>query len=122
MENLLLFLFTFTPKINRDNTMRNKEHFWVYIMSNKQRTTLYIGITNNLYRRYQEHKNEVIEGFTKKYRCHELIYFEEFTSNIEAIYREKQLKKWRREKKFTLIHSLNPEEKDLGLELSPIIY
>lgn len=77
--------------------------------------TLYVGITNYLARRIYEHKSNMIQGFTKKYGCHKLIYFEE-TSDIEsAIFREKQLKNWRRDKKEFLIRTMNPSWKDLSL-------
>ena len=79
--------------------------------------TLYIGVTNNLEKRVYEHKNDLIEGFSKKYQCHKLIYYEE-TSNIEsAIQREKQIKSWNRKKKELLIKSKNPTWKDLSVEL-----
>ena len=87
--------------------------FYVYIMANKSRT-LYIGVTNNLVRRVNEHKNEIISGFTKKYHLHKLVYFEQGDDVNSAIFREKQLKKWRREKKIALIESLNPEWRDLS--------
>ncbi|MBQ8365736.1 MAG: GIY-YIG nuclease family protein [Bacteroidaceae bacterium] len=94
--------------------MFNVHQYWVYIMSNKSRKVLYIGITNDLYRRYIEHKTGIVEGFTKKYKCHYLIYFEEYKSVDDAIAREKELKGWRREKKEKLIISVNPLKKNLA--------
>jgi putative endonuclease len=78
--------------------------------------TIYIGVTSNLMRRVFEHKNGLLEGFTKKYKCKRLIYVEETNNICDAIAREKQLKKWRREKKVKLINSLNPDWKDLSEE------
>lgn len=87
--------------------------YWIYIMSNVNRNVLYIGVTNNLYRRCMEHKSGVIEGFTQKYKCHDLLYYEEFQLIEDAIAREKQLKGWKRNKKDTLIKSKNPTLEDL---------
>ncbi len=89
--------------------------YWVYIMANAYKYVLYIGVTNDLARRYQEHKNGMLEGFTKKYNCHYLVYYEEYQMVNDAIAREKQLKKWSREKKYTLIRRLNPRMEDLGI-------
>ena len=97
--------------------MVNIPQYWVYIMSNKSRTVLYIGITNDLYRRYLEHKQEIIKGFTQKYKCHDLLYYEEFADVDDAIAREKEIKAWRREKKDMLIAASNPSRKDLAEEL-----
>ena len=97
--------------------MVNIHQYWVYILSNKTHSVLYIGITNDLYRRYMEHKNGIVEGFTKKYRCHTLLYYECFTDVEEAIAREKELKGWSREKKETLIKSANPNFWNLAVEL-----
>ena len=97
--------------------MTNIHQYWIYIMSNKTRSVLYIGITNDLYRRFIEHKNETIEGFTKRYKCHHLLYYEEYNNINDAIEREKQLKAWRREKKERLIETCNPLKKDLAEEL-----
>ena len=97
--------------------MVNVHQYWVYILSNKSNSVLYIGITNDLYRRYLEHKNGVVKGFTQKYRCHSLLYYEYFTDVEEAIAREKELKGWSREKKEVLIKSVNPYFLDLAKEL-----
>ncbi len=80
---------------------------FVYILTNKTKTTLYTGVTNDLKRRITEHQ-EGKSGFTNKYNCHYLIYFEEHQTPQNAISREKEIKKWRREKKEKLINSLNP--------------
>lgn len=91
----------------------NNKYYYVYIISNVNNKVLYIGVTNNLIRRTYEHKNKLVEGFTKKYNLSKLVYFEQ-TNDIEsAIAREKQLKHWSRCKKNNLINSLNPEWKDL---------
>ena len=97
--------------------MINVHRYWVYIMSNRTRTVLYIGVTNDLYRRYVEHKTGVIEGFTKKYRCHYLVYYEEYKFIEDAIKREKELKGWNRTKKENLIASVNPQKRDLAEEM-----
>ena len=97
--------------------MVNIHQYWVYILSNKTHSVLYIGITNDLYQRYMEHKNGIIEGFTKKYRCHSLLHYECYTDVNEAIAREKELKGWSREKKETLIKSANPNFWNLAVEL-----
>ena len=76
--------------------------FYVYILSNAGRT-LYIGVTNNLERRMYEHKNKLINGFTKKYNLTKLVHYETTWDIREAIYREKQLKGWLRSKKIALI-------------------
>lgn len=74
---------------------------------------MYIGVTSNLPKRVWEHKNNLVEGFTKKYNVHNLVYFEQ-TDNVQsALQREKQLKKWKREWKIKLIEENNPEWKDL---------
>ncbi|KKQ24350.1 MAG: Excinuclease ABC C subunit domain protein [Candidatus Roizmanbacteria bacterium GW2011_GWC2_37_13] len=75
---------------------------------------LYIGVTNNLKRRVYEHKQELVEGFSKKYKCKKLVYFEEYKDINQAIAREKQLKNWNRKKKDRLIIKLNPDFKDLS--------
>lgn len=78
---------------------------------------LYIGVTNDLKRRVWEHKNNLIDGFTKKYQCHKLVYYEYYEDIKYAIAREKQLKKWRREKKESLIKEMNPSWNDLTEKL-----
>nr|WP_302831992.1 GIY-YIG nuclease family protein [uncultured Bacteroides sp.] len=88
--------------------------YWIYIMANINRTVFYIGVTNNLFRRCMEHKNGTIDGFSKKYNCHCLLYFEGFQHIETAIAREKQLKGWNRNKKETLIKRLNPTLADLN--------
>ncbi len=87
---------------------------YVYIMSNFNRTTLYIGVTNNIERRVQEHKSGKNEGFTDRYNCVYLVYYEKIQGMMNAIKREKQLKNWQREWKFNLIKDANPELKDLA--------
>lgn len=88
--------------------------YYVYILASNRNGTLYIGITDNLVRRVYEHKNDLIEGFTKKYKVHMLVYFEETSDVKSAIQREKQLKKWNRKWKLELIESKNPAWKDLS--------
>ncbi len=90
--------------------------YYVYIMSNRTRT-LYIGVTNNLLRRVEEHLAGKLGGFTSKYKLRRLVYFEHTNDIGAAIAREKQLKNWRREKKINLIERLNPTWTDLSREL-----
>ena len=89
------------------------KQFYVYIICSKRNGTLYIGITGDLNRRIYEHKNKLIEGFTKRYSVNRLVYFEMFESATDAIKREKQLKRWNRAWKLALIEKLNPEWIDL---------
>ena len=87
--------------------------FFVYILSNKQKGVLYIGVTSNLIKRVYEHKQKAIEGFTKRYNVTKLVYMEESNNPNDAIAREKQLKNWHREWKVNLIESINPAWDDL---------
>ena len=89
------------------------KNFYIYIMTNNSKT-LYVGITNNLVRRVYEHKNKLIDGFTKKYNLAKLVYYELINDADSAIKREKQLKNWHRQWKVNLIESLNKEWKDLS--------
>jgi len=91
------------------------KHYYVYIMANKSKT-LYTGVTNNLERRVYEHKQELIQGFTRKYNITKLVHYEETNDVQVALAREKQIKGWLRSKKIALIESENPEWKDLSLE------
>lgn len=93
-----------------------KNNYYTYIMSSLTNTTLYIGVTNDLARRVSEHKQELINGFTKKYKCKKLIYYENFLDIKQAITREKYLKGKNRKFKEELINSVNPERKDLSEE------
>ena len=94
------------------------EYYYVYIMASKRNGTLYIGVTNDLIRRIYEHKNDFVEGFTKKYGVHTLVYYEACDSRDGAIWREKSLKNWHRKWKLRLIEERNPEWKDLFDELT----
>lgn len=85
----------------------------VYILASKRNSTLYIGVTSDLVKRVWQHKNDVCEGFTKKYGVHTLVYYEMHANMTEAIRREKQLKKWNRAWKIELIERENPEWFDL---------
>ena len=86
-------------------------------MSNKNRTTFYIGVTSNLKIRITDHKNGIGSEFTKKYKLNDLLYYEEFPDIYQVIDREKQLKNWHRQGKINLIKSVNPEMNDLYLEI-----
>ncbi|MCR3955214.1 MAG: GIY-YIG nuclease family protein [Gudongella sp.] len=87
--------------------------YYVYILTNKTNNVLYIGVTSDITRRVYEHKSKMIDGFTYKYNVNKLVYVEETDSVESAILREKQLKKWRREKKIALVDSMNPTWNDL---------
>jgi len=91
----------------------NKNSYCVYILSSQRNGTLYIGVTNNLARRVWEHKNQKVDGFTKRYEVHHLVYYEIHESPESAITREKQIKKWNRLWKIRIIEEKNPEWKDL---------
>ena len=88
--------------------MRATKTYFVYILTNKNNKTLYVGVTNNLTRRVFEHKNKLNKGFTEKYNINKLVYFETFQWINEAIKREKQLKRYPRIKKDALINETNP--------------
>ena len=94
------------------------KNYFVYIMSNWNNKVLYIGITGDLEKRVHQHKNEVLDGFSKKYKAKKLVYFEETLDVESAILREKQLKRWRRDKKDFLIDQLNPDRIDLSQDPS----
>ena len=90
--------------------------YYVYILSNWDDSVIYIGVTGNLPRRLYEHRNGLVEGFTKQYNVHKLVYYEYTNDVYSAISREKQLKQWRREKKNQLIEAMNPQWRDLSLD------
>lgn len=94
------------------------KNYYVYILASKRNGTLYIGVTNNIIRRVHEHKNNLIDGFSKKYVVHNLVYFEQFYDIESAIQREKRLKKWNRTWKVELIERGNPDWKDLYEDLA----
>jgi putative endonuclease len=96
--------------------MSSARRYYIYLITNWNNKVMYVGVTNNLERRIYEHKNKMIKGFTEKYNVSKLVYFEETQDVIAAIEREKQIKKWRRQKKDQLVNSSNPTWKDLSLE------
>lgn len=98
--------------------MREDRVYYVYFMVSDS-GTLYVGVTGHLEGRVNQHKKGQIEGFTKKYKCYKLLYFEEFEDIEQAILREKQIKRWRREKKEALIKKINPSWRDLSADWGP---
>lgn len=93
------------------------KEYYVYIMTNKKYGTLYTGVTNDLIRRVYEHKEGLVDGFTKKYQLHNIVYFEQHVDITEAILREKIIKRWRRDWKINLIEKNNPHWVDLYSEI-----
>ncbi len=92
------------------------KNYYVYIMTNKPKGTLYIGITNNLIRRVYEHKNDLIENsFTSRYSLHRLVYYEVYSYVWDAIGREKNIKKWKRNWKIRMIEEVNPNWEEITL-------
>jgi|SRR4030043_22903 len=94
--------------------MSGNEKYYVYLLTNWNNKVIYVGITNELTRRIYKHKNKMIKGFTEKYNVKKLVYFEETQDINTAIEREKEIKKWRREKKNRLVNSMNPNWDDLS--------
>ena len=94
--------------------MGQERKYYVYILTNWNNKVLYIGVTSNLPKRLDEHKNKVVNGFTEKYNVHKLVYFQETNDVLAAITREKEIKKWRRQKKDFLVSIMNPDWKDLS--------
>jgi putative endonuclease len=91
----------------------DRKKYWVYIVASCT-GTLYVGMTSNLYVRIAQNKTGEIEGFSSKYKCNRLVYWESFDEVVKSINREKQLKGWRRAKKTALIESMNPRWEDLA--------
>ncbi len=91
--------------------------YYVYILASKPRGTLYVGMTNDLVLRVHQHRNDLIEGFTKRYGVHLLVHYEQSSDVSAVIWREKRLKKWNRSWKIQLIESENPEWRDLYPDL-----
>jgi len=96
--------------------MKLNHQYYVYILSNLKKGTLYIGMTNDLERRMFEHKNKLVEGFSKNYNLDKLVYFEQFQYVNDAIKREKQLKNWNRQWKIDLIEDDNDDWNDLSFD------
>ena len=92
--------------------------YWVYILTNRPRSTLYVGVTNNLVRRVYEHREGTVPGFTKRYGLTMIVYFERYNSPREAIQREKNIKHWQRQWKLNLVGSANPQWRDLYKDIT----
>jgi len=100
-------------KISAKVFMFQHKQYYVYILASRKNGTLYTGVTSDIIKRVYEHKNDLVEGFTKKYKVHELVYYEIFNSIEDAILKEKRIKKWKRNQKIELIEKENKEWKDL---------
>jgi putative endonuclease len=100
---------------NGADTMPVEKHYYVYLITNWNNKVMYVGVTNDLKRRIYEHKNKLVKGFTDKYNVNKLVYFEETTDVNSALAREKEIKKWRREKKNNLVLEVNPTWADLSV-------
>lgn len=92
----------------------SSRNYYVYLLTNWNNKVMYVGVTNNLQRRIYEHKHKFVKGFTQKYNVNKLVYFEETTDVHSALEREKEIKKWRREKKDALVLKDNSEWQDLS--------
>ncbi|WP_250433323.1 GIY-YIG nuclease family protein [Hanstruepera flava] len=95
---------------------KNIHQYHLYILTNKKNGTLYVGVTNDLERRMFEHKKKLIKGFSKKYGLDKLVYFETYQYINDAIKREKNIKKWKRQWKINLIEDNNPNWEDLSID------
>ena len=108
---------SFRPRLHGDKLLRESKmvimKFYVYILSSGKNGTLYIGVTSNLVKIVYEHKHDLIDGFSKMYAVHDLVYYEETDNMNSAIIREKQIKKWNRKWKINLIIKTNPDWLDL---------
>lgn len=91
--------------------------YFVYILASRYKGTLYVGVTRDLNRRVGEHKSGFVPGFTREYKIHRLVYYEEYASILEARARERVLKRWRRAWKIQLIETVNPSWRDLTPDL-----
>ena len=89
--------------------------YYVYILTNKNNNVMYVGITNNLQRRVYEHKHSLVDGFTKKYQVHKLVYYESCGDVINAIAREKEIKGWTRKRKNALVENKNPNWEEITI-------
>jgi putative endonuclease len=105
---------------SRHGARKSQGYYFVYLLSSLS-GTLYVGLTDNLWKRVQEHKDGVFDGFTRKYKINRLMYFETYNIATIAADRERQIKKWRREKKIALFAKSNPQWKDLAPEIPQII-
>jgi putative endonuclease len=94
--------------------MPKEKRYYVYLLTNWNDKVMYVGVTNDLQRRVFEHKNKLVKGFTEKYKVDKLVYFEETNDVNSALSREKEIKKWRREKKNDLVRQVNPNWNDLS--------
>ena len=94
--------------------MPDEKQYYVYLLTNWNNKVIYIGITSDLNRRFYEHRNKLIKGFTEKYNVTKLVYFETTTDVTSAIAREKEITKWRREKKNRLVETINADRNDLS--------
>ena len=103
--------------IQKGSSIKKIQYSYVYIMASKRNGTLYIGVTADLIRRVYEHKHDLVDGFTKKYGVHSLVYFQQAEDIETAILEEKRLKRWNRNWKLELIEKNNPEWKDLYPEI-----
>jgi len=97
--------------------MQKEHNYYVYILTNYSKEVFYIGVTNDILRRIIEHKNGLGCEFTRKYKLRYLVHFEQTSDIYSAIGREKELKRWRREKKLSLINKNNPQLDDLSAKL-----
>ena len=94
--------------------MPREHRYFVYILVNRNRRVMYVGVTNDLMRRLEEHRNKAVPGFTARYNVHRLVYFEETSDVFAALAREKQIKAWRRSRKDALVAAANPDWRELG--------
>ena len=93
------------------------KHYYTYILASKKNGTLYVGVTSDLIKRVYQHRNNLVAGFTSKYRVHRLVYFEQHRDVLSAIQREKRLKEWQRKWKLVLIEKHNAQWRDLYSEI-----
>jgi putative endonuclease len=112
-ESFLLSSFRRKPESSGEKEKRVDKQPAVYILASKKNGTLYVGVTSDLVKRIWEHRNNMVEGFTKRYRVHHLVWYELHESMESAIQREKRLKEWKRVWKLELIERTNPNWQDL---------